>query len=117
MAIRNNITAAVIAVLLSMPALAVPPETVTSYCADLAKDVSGSVNPSAPYRTGFVYGFLDAVLDSLRKDGYVCPHIDAQRFCNLYSQSDFLGGVAFDRARDALLHVCEVVGTSHGKHH
>ena len=110
MAVKNSITAAVLAAWVANPALAVPPETVTNYCADRPGDVPGHGNPSVSYRAGFVDGFLDAVVDSLRKDGYMCPPIDALQFCNLYDASKFLGGGAFDRARDALLHVCEVVG-------
>jgi hypothetical protein len=110
MATRNNIIGVLLAAFLTTPALAIPPETVTNYCAKRAQDAPATVNTSIPYRVGFVDGFLDAVLDSLRKDGYVCPPIDAQQFCNLYSVSKFLGGGAFDRARDALLHVCQVVG-------
>ena len=110
MATRNNIIAALLAASFATSALAVPPETVTNYCTDRSKDAPGSVKPSIPYRAGFIDGFLDAVFDSLRNDGYVCPPINAQEFCNLYSRSNFLGGVAFDRARDALLHLCKMVG-------
>jgi hypothetical protein len=110
MATRNNIIAALLAAFFTIPTLAVPPETVKNYCVDRLKDASGSVNPGIPYRVGFVDGFLDAVIDSLRKDGYACPDIDAQEFCNVYSHSNFLGGGAFDRARDALLQICRVVG-------
>ena len=110
MANGNNIIAAVLAASLATPSLAVPPETITSYCAERARVVAGSVDTNAHYRAGFVDGFLDAVMDSLRKDGWVCPPVDAQKFCDLFSRSDFLGGGAFGRARDALLHVCKLAG-------
>jgi hypothetical protein len=66
MATTKHIIAGLLAASLAAPALAVPPETVTSYCTDRAKGASGSVTPSITYRAGFVDGFLDAVLDSLR---------------------------------------------------
>lgn len=71
---------------------------------------AGSVDTNAHYRVGFVDGFLDAVVESLRKDGWICPPIDAQQFCDLFKRSDFLGGGAFGRARDGLLHVCREHG-------
>ena len=108
MATRNSIAAAVLAASLATPALAVPPDTVTSYCAERARVAAGSADTNAHYRVGFVDGFLDATIESLRTDGWVCPPIDAQQFCDLFSRSGFLGGEAFGRARDALLHVCKV---------
>jgi hypothetical protein len=110
MVIGNRIIGVLLVAFLTTPVLAVPPETVKDYCADRSQAPSGSVTSSIQYRVGFIDGFLDAVIDSLRKDGYVCPSMDAQEFCNLYSHSDFLGGGAFDRARDALLQICRVVG-------
>jgi hypothetical protein len=110
MAVRNNITAAVVAVLLSTPAVAVPPETITGYCAESARVNAGSTDTDAHYRTGFVIGFLDAVTGSLQADGWICPSIDEQQFCDLFKRAAFLGGGAFSHARGVLLQVCKQEG-------
>jgi hypothetical protein len=109
MAIRTNISAAIVAILLTTPAVAVPPETITDYCAEMARVNAGSTDTNAHYRTGFVIGFLDAVTESLRADGWICPPIDEPQFCNLYKRSAFVGGGAFSHARGVLLQVCKQV--------
>jgi hypothetical protein len=106
----KNITAAVVAALLSTPALAVPPATITDYCTEMARVNAGSTDTNAHYRTGFVIGFLDAVTESLQGDGWICPPVDEQQFCDLFKRSAFVGGGAFSHARGVLLQICKQEG-------
>ncbi|MGB7934446.1 MAG: hypothetical protein WCH04_19920 [Gammaproteobacteria bacterium] len=110
MAIRNTIIAAVITTLLSTPAVAASPETITGYCAEMTRVNAGSTDAETHYRAGFVIGFLDAVTESLGADGWKCPPIDGQQFCDLFKRAAFLGGGAFSHARGVLLQVCKQAG-------
>ena len=109
MAVRIFSTA-IITFFLSTPAVAVPPETIADYCVERARVDAGSTDTDAHYRTGFVMGFLDAVTESLRADGWKCPPIDESRFCELFKGAAFLGGGAFSHARGVLLKVCKLAG-------